>query len=184
MNNTIKDKINSCEFSFVKEINSSQIALEKTLRKSCELNHCGKFGSNYCCPPHVGDIEECIKKVKDYKNGYIFQLITQLEDSYDFEGMMEGQELFKEKVLKLNKLLHDEKQEEFLLLGAGPCSVCETCGAVTGIACPNPEKRIASVESHGIFINPTLINVGLKYNNGENTVSYCGIVLMKGENNE
>ncbi len=173
-----------CEFSFVKEIKSSQIVFERTLRKSCELNHCGKFGSNYCCPPHVGEIDDCIQKAKDYGDGYIFQFITQLEDSYDFEGMMEGQELFKDKILKLNNLLHAENLENFLLLGAGPCSVCETCGAVTGASCRNPERKIASVESHGIFINPTLINVGLKYNNGENTVSYCGVVLIGGNKNE
>ncbi len=173
-----------CEFSFVKEINIAQIVFEPTLRKSCELNHCGKFGSNYCCPPHVGEIDDCIKKAKNFGDGYIFQLITQLEDSYDFEGMMEGQELFKEKILKLNNLLCEENCEDFLLLGAGPCSVCKTCGAVSGVPCRNPSKKIASVESHGIFINPTLINVGLKYNNGENTVSYCGVVLLKGERNE
>ncbi|MFI3166678.1 MAG: DUF2284 domain-containing protein [Bacillota bacterium] len=184
MNNKVKEKIESCEFSFSKEIKSSQIVFEPTLRKSCELNHCGKYKSNYCCPPHVGEIDDCIKKAQNFGDGYIFQLITQLEDSYDFEGMMEGQERFKEKILKLNDLLHEANCKNFLLLGAGPCSVCETCGAITGKECPNPSKKIASVESHGIFINPTLINVGLKYNNGENTVSYCGVVLIGGNKNE
>ncbi len=168
----------------MKEITTSQIVFERTLRQSCEMNQCGKFGCNYCCPPYIGEIDDCIAKAKRYSGGYIFQLVTKLEDSYDFEGMMAGQELFKDKILNLNNMLCQSESEEFLLLGAGPCSVCEKCGAITGSACQHPEKRIASVESHGIFINPTLINVGLKYNNGESTVSYCGVVLLRGEENE
>ena len=42
-----------------------------------------------------------------------------------------------------------------------------------------PDKAIASVESYGINVNSLLLNCGLEYNNGINTVSYVGIVMKK-----
>lgn len=176
MKNLIEEKIESVCFTHYAPVDISQIVFEASLRKSCEVNSCGKYGKSYSCPPHVGEINDCIAKVKNFNKGYIFQYVGELEDSYDFEGMMASQDVFVEKARTLRELINDDN---CIFLGAGPCTLCKTCAFALGKPCVFPNKMISSVEAHGIFVNPTLINVGLKYNNGENTVSYVGLVLFK-----
>ncbi len=172
----IEQCIKNSGFTFYAPIKLEQIVFEKSLRALCEMNSCGKYGKSHSCPPNIGDIESCIEKVKQFDLGFIFQHVGNLEDSYDFEGMMKEQDVFQERCVTLRKMIDDKS---ILLLGAGPCCLCEKCTKSEGAPCRQPEKMIASVEAHGIFVNPTLVNAGLKYNNGENTVSYVGIVMKK-----
>ncbi|MEG1806306.1 MAG: DUF2284 domain-containing protein [Clostridia bacterium] len=176
MKDILEEKIKSAGFSHYKAIDISQIVFERTLRQSCEMNSCGKYGKCYSCPPYVGEIDDCIAKVKSYRKGYIFQYVGQLEDSYDFEGMMRVQDEFGQLVRDFRSELKDV---DCLFLGAGPCTLCKECNFLNGKPCRQPALMISSVEAHGIYVNPTLLNVGLKYNNGESTVSYVGIVMIK-----
>ncbi len=56
----------------------------------CESNVCGNYGRNYTCPPDAGDITELMKKIRTHNQALIYQTVGALEDSYDFEGMMEA----------------------------------------------------------------------------------------------
>jgi len=123
------------------------------------------------CPPHIGGAEECIANVKRYSGGILVQSVIQLEDSFDFEGMIAGQKEHDRRMRELAK-------EDCLILGAGPCPLCNECGAVKGTPCPRPAEAVSSVEAHCIDVMRTLANVGLKYNNGESTVSYVGLILF------
>ena len=172
----IENNVAKSDFTYYKPITIDEIVFEAELRKSCEMNACGKFGGSYSCPPHVGEINDCIAKVKKYSKGFIFQYVGQLEDSYDFEGMMENQDVFTEKVRKFRTEIKDI---DCLVLGAGPCTLCKECAYKTGKPCVSKNLMISSVEAHGMFVNPTLLNVGLHYNNGIDTVSYVGIVMIK-----
>jgi len=129
------------------------------------------------CPPHIGEVEECIAKVKKYPKGWLLQSIVQLEDSFDFEGMMEGQKEHDRRIRELAEFL--KVKGDYLILGAGPCPQCAECGAVKRTPCPRPGEAISSVEAHCIDVMKTVTNAGLKYNNGEATVSYIGMVLTK-----
>jgi len=162
-------------FHHVKSIDVGGIVFDRGLRKSCELNTCRKFGTNYGCPPHIGTPEECIDIVKAYSRGVLVQYIGELEDSFDIEGMAASQDVHNDKMRRLRELL--KGIDGCLLLGAGPCDYCETCTAETGEPCVSPENRTSSVEAHCIDVNRTLVAAGLKYNNGQNTVSYVGLVL-------
>lgn len=71
-------------------INVDEIQFDENLRSYCEANSCGSYGKNYACPPSVGDVNTVIAKAKSYKKALIFQTVSQIEDSYDFEGMTEA----------------------------------------------------------------------------------------------
>ncbi len=172
----IENALVKADFTHYAPLKLENIVFEESLRSSCEMNTCRMFGGSYSCPPHIGEIKDCIGKVKGYSKGFIFQYVGQLEDPYDFESMMDAQNTFKDKTLEVRKLIDSN---DILLLGAGPCTVCKECAFKRNAPCVFPDKMISSVEAHGIFVNPTLVNCGLKYNNGENTVSYCGIVMIK-----
>lgn len=172
----LSKKIEEIGFDNVKEIPVSEIFFEPSLIKFCEMNQCGNYGKNYTCPPHIGETDELIKKAKSYENILVFQKIYALEDSFDIEGMNEGNQNFRELVEQTNTTCK-KNIEDYLLLGAGGCKACETCGVVDGVPCRFPERAFASLESYSIYVSALATACDMKYINGQNTVTYFGGVL-------
>jgi len=155
----------------------AEMPFDAALRAACEVNACGKYGMNYTCPPHVGAIDDLIAKAQGYADLVLFQTIGQLEDSYDFEGMMDASAVHK----AITQTVADKLPVPgCLVLGAGGCNLCETCGIMTGTPCCEPERALASLESYGINVSQTAALAGMKYVNGVNTVTYfSGIFVPK-----
>jgi len=174
----LSDKIVQIGFDKFAEITLSQVVFDVSFRKLCEDNVCRQYGTNYMCPPLIGGADECIAKVKKYNGGMVVQSIVKLEDSFDFEGMMAGQKEHDNRLRILAEFLRNDGGQ-YLVLGAGPCPQCAECCAIKKKLCINPDKAISSVEAHCIDVTKTVTNAGLKYNNGEATVSYVGLVLTK-----
>lgn len=165
-------------FDGVGEVTTDKIPFEPSLIDLCKMNNCGNYGKSYTCPPHVGVTEELIAKAKAYSKAVVFQKIYKLEDSFDIEGMAAGKEDFKDQLLKVQKLC-EEKLSNFLLLGAGACGICKTCGAKEGVPCRFPHKAVASLESYSIQVSTLAPLCGMKYINGANTVTYFGAILLE-----
>ena len=72
-------------------IASVDIPFSKEVVEMCKANLCGKYGTCWNCQPGVGELDALEKKIKGYKNAYVFSCKYDLEDRFDFEGMMEGQ---------------------------------------------------------------------------------------------
>ena len=60
------------------------------LRQLCESNQCGNYGKSWTCPPAVGKVEDLMRQAKGYQSALVYQTVSQLEDSFDIEGMQEG----------------------------------------------------------------------------------------------
>lgn len=190
-NNISKDKLKECEEVLVREAlemgaanaaiaNVSDIMFCEDLRNMCSQNLCGKYNTNWMCPPAVGSFSDMREKVLKFKHGLLFQTIYQLEDSFDFEGMMEAK-LKHEKVFRkiYDKIERSNEYSEILALNAGACEICEECSYKAGEKCRFPEKAVPSVESCGINVTELVTCNGIPYNNGVNTVSYVGMILFK-----
>ena len=167
---------NAAGFDKCAPVASEQIVFDTEFRKLCEINTCRNYGLNYMCPPHIGGADECIAKVKEYAGGLIVQSIVQLEDSFDYDGMMSGQKTHDIRIKKTVQNLKGDKK--YFFLGAGPCSLCGICGSRDKLPCRSPLRAISSMEAHCIDVNKTITNAGLKYNNGEATMSYVGLVML------
>ena len=63
----------------------NKIVFEPEFRKMCESNACGMYGRSWMCPPHVGPVEELIAKAKAYDWALVYQVVGELEDSYDLK---------------------------------------------------------------------------------------------------
>lgn len=164
----------------IRPLANTDLCMDRELRNACEQNFCGQYGRNCMCPPAVGDIDRLIEKVRTAGDGLLIQTVHTLEDSFDYEGMTEAQEAHTRQFRKLKAFLEERLPDASLLaLNAGSCTVCDDCAAREGEECRDPEQALASVESHGVDVMKTLGRVGLKYNNGPNTVSYVGVILKK-----
>jgi predicted metal-binding protein len=160
---------------FVDDIN-----FRPEFRDACEVNHCGKFGKCWMCPPDVGDIDKLIAYAKRYSNAVVFQTIGKLDDSFDIEGMEEAAKRHNNVIQgisnEVKKVLIDP-----LILGAGACHVCDKCAKIDEHECLYPNKAIASLEAYGIAVSELAGACELKYINGENTVTYFGAILFNEE---
>lgn len=158
-------------------IENENFVLSDSFRAICEQNSCGAYNTCYTCPPDAGDIHELMAKVRSYKKGLLYQLIGSIEDSFDIEGMMMIGKAHHELCAKVQRALRTEFPEAFYL-GSGGCGLCETCGKLTNEPCRHPEDAMISMEACGFDVFRTTKNTELKYINGQNTVTYFGIVLF------
>ncbi|MBP3375504.1 MAG: DUF2284 domain-containing protein [Clostridia bacterium] len=167
-------------------IKVEDISLDASFRSMCESNACGAYGKCYMCPPDVGDVDLLMAEIGIYDYALVYQTVSELEDSFDFEGMLEAKKKSYPLAQSLRKVFDDLGIKSVLHLGAGGCGVCESCAKNDGEPCRFPEKAMPSLEAYCINVSELARAAGMKYINGQNTVTYFGAVLFKigGEENE
>lgn len=60
----------------------NNITFSEELRSMCTQNLCGKYGTNWMCPPGIGPLTELTERVKKYNQGLLFQSVYHLEDFF------------------------------------------------------------------------------------------------------
>ena len=159
-------------------IETKDIVVDRVFRDICATNACGLYGKCYMCPPDVGNIDELMREVTNYDYALVYQTVTKIEDSYDFEGMIKAKKNIISLILKLKKVFSDLGISDALHLGVGGCGICETCAKQMSEPCRFPEKAIFSLEAYGINVSELAKSANMKYINGQNTVTYFGAVLF------
>ncbi len=171
-------KLDELELNQYGLIDVQQIIFSDDVRKMCEMNSCGQYGKNWQCPPGVGSVESRREEVLSFPFGLLFNMVYPLEDSYDWEGMQAAGADFKQKFEQVKDAVTAHTSGETLFLGAGACSVCQTCAYQEKKPCRFPERATASMEASGIDVYTISGNFGFKYINGVNTVTYFGLALF------
>ena len=167
-------------FTGTGEIDPSAITLEEGFRKACESNVCRSYGANWQCPPALPPLAEIEQTLKKYSKAVLVQTVIYLEDSFDFEGLTAGAENHKKSMEKIAAFVRKAYAEcSPLILGAGACRICKECAYLRKEPCLFPKRAIPSVEGYGMNAGAITTAAGLKYNNGEATVSYVGLILLQ-----
>ena len=159
-------------------ISTADISTDRAFRDMCEKNSCGVYGKCYMCPPDVGDIEVLMAEIGKYDYALVYQTVTELEDSFDFEGMVEAKKKSYHLAQSLRKVFSERGIEKALHLGAGGCGVCKTCAKRDGTPCRFPALAMPSLEAYGINVSALAAAAGMEYINGQNTVTYFGAVMF------
>ena len=150
----------------------SEIGFFPGLRTLCEMNSCGAFGTNWGCPPGCGTVDELSCKVREYPFGVVYQYVGALEDSFDYEGMVEGGKRFKRICRAIHKAVSQEL-DDYLLLSNEGCDQCREC-TYPDAPCRFPELTHGALEGYGILVSELAGQAGIRYINGANTVTYFG----------
>lgn len=159
-------------------IETKKIPFDSSLRQYCRPEMCQTYGRNWGCPPAAGEIIDLIEKAKSYKRALVYTTMWQLEDSFDVEGMTEGCINHKKVTNEITPLLRENLLGERIQLSAGGCTVCETCSKVEDKPCRYPELALHSVSAYGINVSMLAERCGIKYNNGESTLTMFGVLLF------
>jgi predicted metal-binding protein len=118
-------------------------------------------------------------QLRTYSHVLVYQTVGQLEDSYDFEGMMQAGQNHNRIAKSLRTVFEKAGISNPLHLGAGGCRVCPLCAKQTGESCRHPELAMSSLEAYGINVSRLAPAADMKYINGSNTVTYFGAVFFK-----
>lgn len=160
-------------------IQTGTIRFEHSFRDLCQSNHCGQYGRNWCCPPAVGTPEELERMVLGYRFLLLWSSVGQLTDPFDAEGMTFARR--RHAALNDEILSHFDRLRpgaERILMGAGACERCARCTIQEEAPCRYPNKKVLPLEACCIDVTALARSGGMRYNHGENTVTYFGGILF------
>ena len=159
----------------------SEIVLSASFWDVCKSNSCGNFGKCWVCPPDAGEIGALMEKVRSFEYGLLYQSVAKIEDSFDFEGMQAGAAEHAQISQRVQGSVAGMLPKNIFHLSGGGCHLCETCAKREEMPCVYPDKALLPMEACGIDVYSTAKETGLKYINGQNTVTYFGIILFSEE---
>jgi predicted metal-binding protein len=151
---------------------TAAIPFSPELLKACEANVCGKYGACWTCPPAAGSLESQKEKITAFSSAFVFTTKSDLEDSFDYEGMMRA----KDRHDRLSAELHEQFGKSNPVYGAGGCTLCTPCAYPA--PCRDPDKIFPAREAAGIDVTELSRAAGLRYHNGANTVTYFSMILF------
>lgn len=158
-----------------KFISPDMLTFSEAVRQACAANLCGRYGKSWACPPGAGDWQVLRDRFLTYKNAFIYTTVHEIEDSFDFEGMAEGGKRHSE----VDNALLDHLKDtgvKFELAGAGSCDICGKC-TYPDAPCRHPDRMRHSMEACGMDVVQISRDAGIKYINGQNTVTYFSILF-------
>jgi predicted metal-binding protein len=168
--------IREAGFSYTGILDVKTIQLLPEVREMCAEGKCGQYAKNWACPPHCGSLEECRERLNKYRTGILVQTVGELEDSMDWEGIKDAEEIHKKHFLQTTEKLW-EAYPEMLPLGSGCCTLCQKCSCPDQ-PCRRPKQRISSMEAYGILISDICVKNQMKYYYGPNTIAYTACYLF------
>ena len=155
--------------------NAADLRVREEARKMCEANTCGRYGTNWGCPPGCGDIAEFEAKIKASESFTVFETVMELEDEFDFETMMEAAETHSSRMPEFAAEIR-EIMPDCLIMAAGGCAVCPEC-TYPDAPCRFPEKRFTPMESC-LVVAETCNTAGVPYNHGSDHIAYVSCVIF------
>jgi predicted metal-binding protein len=159
----------ACEYTVIP---TAAINFSGELLKACEANICRNYNKCWTCPPAIGPMEQQIEKITAFASAFVFTTMSRLEDSFDYDGMLKAKDYHN----RLTAEMHERFGKTNPVYGAGGCTVCKICAYPE--PCRFPGKAYSSIESAGINVTELSRAGNLRYNNGENTVTYFSMILF------
>ena len=132
-------------FTHSAPLDVATLELKDEVRAMCSANTCRAYGKNWSCPPACGELDDLRRQFARYSRGILVQTVGEVEDSLDFEGMMEAEAAHKEHFSALHEKLL-ETWPGLLALGAGTCTRCKEC-TYPDAPCRFPDRATPSVEA-------------------------------------
>ena len=167
-----------CGFTHCAALDVSTLEFLQEVRDMCNAGQCNKYGKSWSCPPACASLEEMRERVGNYSRGLLVQTVGELEDSYDWDGIMAAGLRHKANFGRMWDALEHERLPVFAM-GAGACMLCESC-TYPDAPCRFPDRMSASMEACGLFVSNVCADNNLNYNYGPNKIAFTSCFLFNG----
>ena len=166
-----------CGFTHYAPLDVSTLEFLQEIRDMCNPDQCRNYNKSWSCPPACAPLEDISERAKKYSGGIIVQTVGDLEDSLDWDGIMETGAQHKENFGKMREEL-SKKHPGSMAMGAGKCELCEIC-TYPDEPCRFPDKMETSMEASGLFVSKVCTDNDLKYNYGPENIAFTSCFLFK-----
>jgi len=177
--NDIMDQVLNEETGFagIFDLRATPLLCSDMVRQYCANNACGKYNVNWTCPPGVGGVDECIKKVEKYSKVLVFRSDYKIGEWYDYEKIEETIRRHQANVRRVRDLIPKDIGDHLILSGGG-CVYCKECAYVEKKPCRHPDISIPPIEAYCIDIYRFAKKNNIVYGSPEGEMYYFGMVLF------
>ena len=174
----IKKAAETLGFTGTFEIAARRIPCDASLRRFCEQNVCGSYGTCYMCPPAEGSAETLIAKLHNYKDCLIFTKEYACPDMANYKLVQISHERRSQLLWKtVQKLGYTEKNARVLTTGG--CHLCEECGIKTNEPCRHPDMSCPSVSGYCVKCGELADMLGINMAGENGGIVFFAMVLLK-----
>ena len=138
---------------------------------------CPRYGKSWACPPAVGTVEECRRRISAYPNGLLIVTLTEVNDIADMEETLATRPAHEALTHRVAALLREEGVTP-LVLSTESCAICERCAWPDG-PCRHPDRMFPCVESHGILVTELAERHGIDFLAGSNLVTWFSLLFYR-----
>lgn len=170
----LENKLNELPLLDFRFLSVSDIEFSANVRNICEMNDCTRYGKCRNCPPLVGSIDDCIKRVLHYDHCLVFSTVAEVNDTSNFDECLAARIDHEQITADLLKLAGEYSDFPFAL--SSGCIFAKNC-AFPEQPCRNLHA-IPTIESHGIIIMKLASQLGMDYEMGENYVVYFSMLFF------
>ena len=101
--------------------------------------------STWACPPAVGTLQECEKKIKSYPQAVFFSSVAEVSDIMNMEEMLSTRRAHEDLTTEVGKYLNREGYETYIL-STESCDICGKCAYKEGKPCRYPDRMHPCLE--------------------------------------
>ena len=166
-----------CGFTYSAAMDISALEFLQEVRDMCNGKQCDRYDTSWSCPPACPSLEQLRSRVSGYDAGLLVQTVGDIEDSFDWEGMMTAGARHKANFGQMWDELEKIYPSVFAM-GAGACMLCEKC-TYPHAPCRNPERMSASMEACGLYVSKVCADNNLKYNYGPGKIAFTSCFLLQ-----
>lgn len=163
-------------FTYAAPLSMDALVFRSEVRDMCAEDRCGSYGRSWSCPPAAGSIERVKRQAEGFSRGIIVQTAGETGGSFDTDTvkalMIRHTKCFDAFVRQIRVFF-----PRCLPMGAGACRLCRVC-TYPDRPCRHPDRMYRSMEAYGLLVSDVALRSGLRYNYGENTMSFTSCVLI------
>ena len=93
--NSIKEKFDEFISQYpifeYRVLDTGDIKVQSRVRTICK-QECERYGSTWACPPAVGELSECEKKIRSYPKAVFFSSVAEVSDIMNMKEMLSWRE--------------------------------------------------------------------------------------------
>ena len=165
-----------CGFTVAEDLDPGTLKFLPEVREMCAADKCRHYNRSWACPPACGTLEEWAEKASRYSKGILLQTVGDIEDTLDFEAIMDIAKTNAENFIRFTDALLDEDHLDCLPLAVGGCTRCKQCTYPVA-PCRFPERNFSSMEATGLLVNQVCVDNGVPYNYGKGKMAYTSCLL-------
>ena len=85
------------EFECTGVVPAAKLTVNPEVRGMCGVDRCKSFAKNWMCPPYCGELDHFQRLIDERKTCFVVQTVKELEDEFDFEGMIDAEHAHKQR---------------------------------------------------------------------------------------